>query len=207
MAKHPEPRRLRVWQVFRHHGRMSVTAIVLCGGGSTRFGADKTRQRLGASTVLDHLVASLAPQWSVVAVGPPRPLGREVTWAREDPAGGGPLAGIASGMRHVATELVVVLAGDMPFAGAPAARLVAALIADPRPDAVTALDGDGRSNPLLTAYRSAEVRRALPSDPAGAPARLLLDTLEHTTLRVPDEESLDVDTPDALEVARHRLAP
>jgi len=198
-------------QVFGHHSAVNVTAVVLCGGGSIRFGADKTRQPLGAApgavTVLDHLIDSLAAEWNIVAVGPPRPLGRDVSWTRENPAGGGPVAAISAGLRHVTTELVVVIAGDMPFAGAPAARLVEGLAADPTTDAVTARDGEGRTNPLLTAYRSEALRRALPSDPAGAPARFLLGRVRHTTLSVPDEESLDVDTPEALEVARHRLAP
>jgi len=190
-------------------GPVNVTAILLCGGGSTRFGADKTRQPLGDSTVLDHLLDSLVPGWGVVAVGPPRPLRREVTWAREVPPGGGPLAGISAGMRHVSTDLVVVLAGDMPFAGTTATQLVATLVADADAvtDAVTAVDGDGRTNPLLTAYRSEALRRAQPRDPAGPPARLLLQTIRHTTLAVPDEQSLDVDTPEALERARHRLDP
>ena len=190
-------------------GSVSVTVIVLCGGGSTRFGADKTCQPLGDSTVLDHLLDSLVPGWDVVAVGPPRPLRREVTWTREVPPGGGPLAGISAGMRHVSTDLVVVLAGDMPFAGTTATQLVATLVADAdaATDAVTVVDGDGRTNPLLTAYRSEALRRALPRDPAGAPARLLLQTIRHTTLAVPDEQSLDVDTPETLERARHRLDP
>lgn len=186
---------------------MSVTAIVLCGGGSTRFGADKTRQPLGGSTVLDHLLDSLPTAWTVVVVGPPRTLNRDVVWAREEPPGGGPVAGIVAGIRHVTTPIAVVLAGDMPFAGRTAALLVETLEAGLATDAVTALDGESRTNPLLTAYRSEALRRALPRGPAGAPAHQLLATLQHTTLPVPDEQSLDVDTPAELDRARHRLAP
>lgn len=186
---------------------MTVTAIVLCGGGSVRFGADKTRQVLGDSTVLEHLVDALPLDWSVVAVGTPRPLAREVTWTREDPPGGGPLAGIAAGIRGVTADVVVVIAGDMPFAGPWAARLVDTLDADPTTNAVTARDGDQRANPLFTAYRTDALREALPHDPSGRSARLLLEAIAHEGLLVPDEESLDVDTPEALEAARRRLGP
>ena len=186
---------------------VTVTAVVLCGGGSIRFGADKTRQPLGETTVLGHLVDSLPLDWSVVAVGTPRPLEREVTWSREDPPGGGPLAGIAAGVRGVTTDVVVVIAGDMPFAGPWAARLVDTLAAAPATNAVTARDGDQRPNPLLTAYRTDALREALPHDPAGGSARLLLQAIAHEGMLVPDEESLDVDTPEALEAARHRLGP
>ena len=184
-----------------------MTAVVLCGGGSTRFGADKTSQPLGETTVLEHLVDSLPLDWSVVAVGTPRPLEREVTWTREDPPGGGPLAGIAAGICGVTTDVVVVIAGDMPFAGPWAARLVDTLDADPTTNAVTARDGGQRANPLLTAYRTDALREALPHDPSGGSARLLLQAIAHEGLLVPDEESLDVDTPEALEAARHRLGP
>lgn len=187
-----------------------VTALVLCGGGSTRFGpdADKTDASLGSTSVLGRLLAGLPGEWDVVAVGPPRPLERHVTWAREDPPGAGPLAGVAAGMRHVTTRTVVILAGDMPFAGPWAVRLAGALAAGASLDAVAAVvgggDGDKRPNPLFAAYRSDVLRRSLPPDPAGAAARRLLDVRAVATLEVPPEAGLDVDTPQALEQARQQ---
>ncbi len=136
-----------------------------------------------------------------------RALSRSVTWVREEPPGGGPLAAIAAGLGCVTTDLVVVIAGDMPFAGTAAARLSDALVDDPSVDAVAASDAAGRVNPLLAAYRSETLRSALPPDPAGAPARHVLRTLAHATLATVGDEALDVDTPQALEVARHRLEP
>jgi CTP:molybdopterin cytidylyltransferase MocA len=49
------------------------------------------------------------------------------------------------------------------------------------------------------------LRAALPLPPEGQPAHSLL-AVAHTTLPVPEEDTLDVDTPEALEAARHRLA-
>ena len=49
------------------------------------------------------------------------------------------------------------------------------------------------------------MREALPDPPADAPARSLL-ALAHTTVAVDDADALDVDTPEALAAARHRLA-
>ncbi len=188
-------------------GRVSVTAIVLCGGSSVRFGADKTRQVLGEGTVLDHLLASLPSSWAVVAVGVERAVVRDVTWTREQPPGGGPLAGIAAGLVRVRTPEVLVLAGDLPFAGPCAQRLLATLATDDGVDAVVARDDDGRINPLLAAYRAGVLRTALPPDPAGAPARLVLRSISHQAVPTLGDEALDVDTPQALEVARHRLDP
>ena len=188
--------------------RLTVTAVVLCGGRSRRLGRDKTRAALGDTTVLDHLLDALPTDWEVVAVGAARPTTRSVTWAREDPPGGGPLAATAAGLTQAAGDLVVVIAGDMPFAAPAAARLVSHLLTaiegDPGLDAVTAVDGDGRPNPLLTAYRTEVVRRALPADPAGRPARWLLERVRAGTLPVPADEALDVDTPEALAEARRR---
>ena len=187
---------------------MDTTALVLCGGDSRRLGSDgsdKTAATLGATTVLDHLLDALPADWPVVAVGPERPIGRSVRWTRESPAGGGPVAAVAAGLRLVDTELLVVLAGDMPFAAPAATGLAAALQDDATTDAVVSADPDGRPNPLLAAYRTAYVREALPDPPADAPARSLL-ALAHTTVPVDDADALDVDTPEALAAARHRLA-
>jgi molybdopterin-guanine dinucleotide biosynthesis protein A len=170
------------------------------------MGADKTAATLGVTTVLDHLLDTLPVAWPVVAVGPERATTRSVRWTRESPAGGGPVAAVAAGMSLVDTELVVVLAGDMPFAAQAATRLAAALRDDPMTDAVVSVDPDGRPNPLLAAYRTPALRAVLPSPPRDARARSLL-ALAHTTRRVATAASLDVDTPDALAEARHRVEP
>ncbi len=187
---------------------MTVTAVVLCGGQSRRLGRDKTAEALGDTTVLDHLLDALPQAWLVVVVGATRPTTRPVTWAREDPPGGGPLAATAAGLALATGDLIVVIAGDMPFAAPAASRLVSALVTaienDAGLDAVTASDGDGRPNPLLTAYRTEVVRHALPSDPAGRPARWLLDRVRAGTLAVDAHEALDVDTAEALAEARRR---
>ncbi len=186
---------------------MPCSAIVLSGGTSRRFGADKTSQAFGTSTVLGHLVESVPRGWPVVVVGVPTALPREVTWTREAPPSGGPLAAVAAGLSLVATDLVVVVAGDMPFAGGVCRLLADELHSRPDLDAVAARRADGRSNPLLAAYRVAAVRLALPVDCTDLPARLLLTELRHLELAVDDDEAFGVDTPEALTQARRRLTP
>ncbi|MEP6630240.1 MAG: NTP transferase domain-containing protein [Lapillicoccus sp.] len=185
---------------------MDVTALVLCGGSSRRLGRDKLAEPLGSTTVLDVTLAGLPVQWSVVCVGPERPTARGVAWTLEQPPGGGPVPAIAAGLAQVTTPVVVVIAGDMPFAGPWAVRLADAVAAS-AVDAVAARDGDDRLNPLLCAYRTASLRAAMPLDPAGRPARQLLLGLGHDTLRVPEVDAVDVDTPEALAAARRRVGP
>lgn len=176
-----------------------VTVVVLAGGTSRRFGSDKLDARLRGLTVLGSVVGSLPARWPVVVVGPPRDCGRAVTWTREDPPGGGPLAGVAAGVDVVQTEIVAVVAGDMPFAGPALVMLVAALRTAPAEvGAVVATDGDGRANPLLAAYRTGSVRRKLPNPAANRPAKLLL-SLPHLEVAVAGPEGRDVDTPADLE--------
>jgi len=182
----------------------ATTALFTCGSTSRRLGGrDKTREPLGASTVLDHLLAALPSGWPVLCVGEERPTCRPVGWAREEPPGGGPVAALAAGLRRVTTQACVVVAGDMPFAGPAAADLAAALEDSPDVDAVVGSDGTGRSQPLLAAYRTEALLAALPEDPAGARLMAVLDRLRTTTLELPAPRTLDVDTPEALARARH----
>ena len=171
-----------------------VTAVVLAGGESRRFGSDKLAAPLRGTTVLDHLLRSLPARWPVVVVGPERPTVRPVTWASENPPGGGPLAGIEAGLAVVASGFVVVVAGDMPDAGVAAPDLVAGLRAQP-PDvaAVVAQDDSGHANPLFAAYRAAAVRDALPRTARNRPAKLLL-ALPHRLVSVEGRAAHDVDT-------------
>ncbi len=178
----------------RHDRPLDVTVVVLAGGTSRRFGSDKLAAPLRGSTVLETVVRSLPQDWHVVAVGPPRDCGRPVTWTREDPPGGGPLAGVAAGVAGVGTDVVAVVAGDMPYAGPALVTLVAALrTAPPDLGAVVAVDAEGVRNPLLAAYRTASLRRALPVPAANRPAKLLL-ALPHLDLLVTGPASRDVDS-------------
>jgi molybdopterin-guanine dinucleotide biosynthesis protein A len=172
----------------------SVSVVVLAGGRSTRFGADKLAAPLRGTTVLDHLLDALPAGWPVVIVGQERATRRAVTWTNEDPPGGGPLAALLAGVAVARAELVAVVAGDMPEAAPAVERLVAVLTAaGPEVEAAVGVDDEGVPNPLLAVYRRDAVaaRAALPT--AGVPARSLL-TLAHAEVAVPGRAAHDVDT-------------
>ncbi|MEP7016983.1 MAG: NTP transferase domain-containing protein [Actinomycetota bacterium] len=190
--------------------------IVLCGGTSRRMaGRDKTRELLGGTTVLDHLLNGLPSSWAAVCVGDERATTRSVQWCRESPTGGGPVAAIAAGLAHLVqadgghrqpderAEICVVVGGDMPFAGPALVTLADALIAQPSLDGVLATDPDGRKQPLLAAYRRGALRAALPGELAGARVMGVVDAMATGTVACAAQFSLDVDTPEALEQARH----
>jgi molybdopterin-guanine dinucleotide biosynthesis protein A len=182
------------------------TVVVLAGGRAVRFGSDKLAARLDGMPLLDHLLLALPADWPVVVVGGERQVPRSVVWAREDPPGGGPLAGIAAGVEHVGSELVAVVAGDMPHAAPALVELAGVLrTAPPEVTGAVARDREDVPNPLLAVYRTAAVRGALPADPRGVPARSLLD-LPHSSVAVPGVAALDVDTPADLDELAHRAA-
>lgn len=177
--------------------------VVLAGGGSRRLGHDKLAAALGSGTVLDALLTGLAaaaPGVPVTAVGPPRTTALPVTWVREEPAGGGPVAGLVAGLAGLDdTAVVAVLAGDAPFA-APALGPLAAALRDT--DAAVGTDPDGHDQPLLALYRVGPLRRAVGPRAAGSSVRSVLGRL--TAVRVPLAPlwCLDVDTADDLAAVR-----
>lgn len=186
----------------------AVAVVVVAGGGSTRWaartvrdgrgGADKLAAPLGPGTVLQHLLRALAG-YEVVLVGP--------GGVREEPPGGGPLAGFAAGLGASTADVLVLLGGDQPFAASAVPRLLAALAADPSLDAVVGVDGDGRRQPLLSAHRREHARRVLDALP-GAAGRPLRDLFRGRVgeVAVSGREALDVDVPDDLVRARALLA-
>lgn len=189
-----------------------TTAVVLCGGESRRFGSDKTRADFGGVPVLDALLSSLPSEWDVLCVGPERATDRAgVRWTREDPPGGGPVAGLAAALGEVEAPVTVLLGGDMPCAGAVAVELATALADLTDIDTVAGVDAEGRVQPLLAAYRTAALRAALPPEPGGTPLRRLLDGLRVHRVEVPARATQDIDTPEDLQrVLPHikpRLAP
>ena len=179
--------------------------IVLGGGDSVRLGHDKLVAVLGEQTVLNTLLAGLAdalPGVPVSVVGPERTTTLPVTWCREEPVGGGPVAGLAAALPLDPHAVVAVVAGDQPFAAPALAPLLAALGSADGTDGAIGVDPSGRDQPLLAIYRCGPLRLAVGAQPAGQSVRSMLSRL--SVVRVPLEGRwcLDVDTAADLDAAR-----
>ena len=93
--------------------RAGATAIILCGGRSTRMGRDKASLSFGRETMLariERIVGGVTDR--VIVVGRRDQDASTVHDAIEDQ---GPLAGIAAGLAASDTDLNVVVACDMPL--------------------------------------------------------------------------------------------
>lgn len=190
-----------------------VEAIILAGGTSSRMGRDKLALQRAGITLLDTVIESTVDALRVISaesqpiiVGPIVIVGPEsdspprpgVSWTREHPPGGGPVAAIAAGLDHLGSRdaAVVVLAGDAP-AGPEAIPLLHDRLCASDADGVVLVDDDGRRQPLCGIYRKRALEQALASfgDPEGASLHALLDHLR--LIDVPDTRGLaeDIDTP------------
>lgn len=157
--------------------------------------------------MLDHVLDGLPADWLVVCVGESRLTSRSVVWCREDPPGGGPVSGIAAALPRVGSDVVIVLGGDMPYAAGPAPSLASRLAGEPELEAVLGRDGEGRLQPLLAAYRTEALLRAMPAEPGGTPLMRLIDPLRTLVVPLPDGAALDVDTAQDLDRARLLAEP
>ncbi|QGQ19476.1 NTP transferase domain-containing protein [Cellulomonas sp. JZ18] len=189
-----------------------VLVVVPAGGTARRLGGgDKTALDVGGRTVLERLLADLAPWPTVVVADPPAPHVRarapHARWCREDPPGAGPLAALAAGLATApGARVLVAVAGDQPFAGRAVPALLAALDAAPRAGAAAAADGEGRLQPLLAAYRTAAVATVLRGPVAHRPVRSLCAGLDVVPVPLPAAQLLDVDDADDLDRARRTAA-
>ncbi|WP_340559771.1 NTP transferase domain-containing protein [Streptomyces sp. GSL17-111] len=184
--------------------------VVLAGGGARRLGgADKPAVTVGGRTLLDRTLAACPDAARTVVVGPRRPTVRPVTWTREARPGGGPLAALDAGLRHVTARTVLVLSADLPFLAPDTVRgLRAALAGDPAAECALAT-ADGRDQPLLAVHRAEPLRRelALLATEHGRldhlPLKLL--TAELAVRRVPTDTGADCDTWEDIAAARARI--
>lgn len=127
-----------------------TAAIVLAGGSSRRFGADKLAVSLAdGRSVLAHAVAAAeavaADVVVVVAPGAIRPSGLpgRTRIAHDPEPDAGPLLGLIAGLDAVTDGIVVVVGGDMPALEPSVLRLlIAAVEADPGAEGAR-LDVDG----------------------------------------------------------------
>jgi molybdopterin-guanine dinucleotide biosynthesis protein A len=136
------------------HSVTKPSGILLAGGASRRFGRPKIVEPLDGEPLFhrplralldtcDDVVIVLAPD----APEPPLPNGAaRVSFARDQVAYEGPLAGARVGLEQVRGEHAVLVAGDMPGISAQLLSLMAER-AGKRGNAVVLRDGQG-SRPL-----------------------------------------------------------
>jgi molybdopterin-guanine dinucleotide biosynthesis protein A len=190
-----------------HPWSRRVTAVVLAGGASRRFAPDKLAEQLEGQLLLDRVLESLPEQVTeVIVVGAAREVARPVIFTSEEPAGGGPAAGLIAGLRRAleeSSDAIVTLPGDAPLAGQ-AADLLLNRLQQSGVDAVVGIDAAGYEQPLQLALRPAAARSLVvaagPGGAAGGSARRLLDALRPglVTQRLAAAELWDIDTPDQL---------
>ncbi|MGF7234209.1 MAG: molybdenum cofactor guanylyltransferase, partial [Frankia sp.] len=157
-----------------------MDAVVLAGGSARRMGGvDKTALVVGGSPLLDRVLAALTDATAVVVVGPRRPVrdGARVTWVREDPPGGGPVAALAAALPLVTAPLVALVAADLPFlSAATVGRLRAAVtpVTGAAVDGALLVDPGGRDQLLTGVWRTGALRAAIPAEPRGVALRTVL---------------------------------
>jgi molybdopterin-guanine dinucleotide biosynthesis protein A len=189
-----------------------VTAIVLAGGRSSRFGRDKLAEPIDGRPLLDHAIASvrdLAAEILVVAAPDADPVLPEGATLVHDPvAFEGPLAGLLAGLRAATEPVVLVVGGDMPsLVGAVLVSMLVAL--DTSRGEAVALHHEGRIRPLpLVLRRDAALATAERLFAGGErrlrvlPETLATHVMAEITWRAldPDARTIrDIDTPADLE--------
>ena len=132
---------------------MTLTAVILCGGQSSRMGHDKATLRIGSETFLERAIRvarEIAADVIVVSRASQHvPEGVKVV---HDPIENlGPLAGIAAGLAASRSDLNVVIACDMPMIKSAVLKRLADLIGEH--DACVAVV-DGHPSVLCGIYRS-----------------------------------------------------
>jgi molybdopterin-guanine dinucleotide biosynthesis protein A len=148
-----------------------MTGIVLCGGRSSRMGADKGSLPFHGETMLERITRILRSiTANVIIVGRRDQRSATVNDAVEDQ---GPLAGIAAGLSASTTDLNLVVACDMPLIDPAVLQRLASLIGDA--DACVVIN-DGHASVLCGVYRSR----------VAATAQALFDSGERRVMRLLD---------------------
>jgi len=138
----------------------NASVIVLSGGTSRRFGRDKSQAKIAGKSLIALILESIPSEFKIVIVGQdPKIESSLYQCVHEEPIGGGPLAGFKAGLDASESELVALIATDMPFASGLVLHLINSIRV--HDDAVMYVDAKGFKQPLAAVYRSKSVKRAL----------------------------------------------
>jgi molybdenum cofactor guanylyltransferase len=191
--------------------RDGVSAIVLAGGRSSRFGRDKLVEPIDGRPLLLHAidaVRAVASEVLVIAAPEATPdVPSDVVVVHDPTPFEGPLAGLAGGLRSARQPVCLVVGGDSPSLVAGVLELLVNGLDDASVDAV-GLDDGGRVRPLPTAIRRdpglAAALRLLENGERRL--RLVFDVLPTRTIPEPEWRRIDpagatlrdIDTPEDL---------
>jgi molybdopterin-guanine dinucleotide biosynthesis protein A len=102
---------------------VTCAGVLLTGGTSRRMGTDKATLVIDGETLAARAARVLSAVCEpVIEVGPGV---SDLAHVREDPPGAGPLAALMAGAGALDANVVLLLACDLPFVGAPVLRLLA----------------------------------------------------------------------------------
>ena len=132
-----------------------VTGLLVAGGQSRRFGADKARHPVEGRPMIERVHGVLSPLVATVLVSV---RDRDTDYAL--PArrvvdaypGAGPLAGLHAGLRHCQTPWLLALACDLPFLRAETLQALLAARPEDTEQPVVACTPDGQRHPLCALY-------------------------------------------------------
>jgi molybdopterin-guanine dinucleotide biosynthesis protein A len=172
-------------------------SIVVAGGKASRMGGlDKAMLPLGlgGNSLLEDVIKSCPGK--VFVVGYPRELGTQknnlVTWVADLNPGGGPAAGIWSGLASVTSEYVFISAADQTLAPETVSALIAAAAGN---DGAWALRSDGSGQPLCACVRTDLLRDLLaPTQGINQSPLRLLSGLNMVGVTVNPDQVVDFDT-------------
>lgn len=174
----------------------SFAAIVLAGGRAARMGGvDKASIEIDGRPLLAHALEAVIDAAEVVVVGDQVPTDRPVTFVREDPAYGGPVAALLTGREQLLRTLptLAVLAVDMPrLTPATFRRLADAAVGH---DGAALVGPDGRRQ-LAFVVRTERLDAVAPplEERYGAALHALLAPLDLADVPAIAEEWRDVDS-------------
>ncbi|WIK64114.1 molybdenum cofactor guanylyltransferase [Gleimia hominis] len=180
-----------------------VGAIVLAGGTGRRLGGQsKPNLKLAQKRLLDHVLDGLlksgftAPNIAVIApenVDVPPGVQR----ALENPPHGGPLAGLAVGLKALNNcEAVFVTTCDAPFSAQLATQLIDALHACTA-DGVCAIGTGNYAQHLLAAYRTQSLKKEIEKrggQVRNVSVKRFVAPMRLRTLELDDDAQMDIDT-------------
>jgi len=175
---------------------VGFSAVILAGGVAARLdGADKASVELDGRTLLTWALDAVLDAGEVVVVGDPVPTHRPVTFVREDPRHGGPVAALLTGRDALLDprELVAVLACDMPYLTAQTFDRLRAAAAGHDGAALVGPDGRRQLAMVLDVARLDAVRPGL-EEQHGLALHRLLAPLDLAAVPATGREHRDVDT-------------
>lgn len=171
----------------------SIGLLILAGGKSSRMGKDKSALKLGEKTFIQRLAENMGEFGEKLLSANKGETAEGFVTVADELKAKGPMAGILAALGESQSDALIVVPCDTPFMD----RTAAMMLAEKYSGDIVVAESTSGIEPLIGIFpKGAKTAIRAELEASNSKAREIIKKIGFTTVRLPDEKLININTPE-----------